>query len=275
MAIKKIISGGQTGADQAALDAAIKLGIPHGGWIPKGRKTEDGPLPEKYELQEMPTGNYPKRTAQNVIDSDGTVIISHGKLAEGSKYTEEMVDRHNKPCLHIDLNETPAFQAISDIHSWIFDNNIEILNVAGPRESKDFKIYDHTKFLITGVVMLGLEDAESGSYITDYRNEEYLEQLPVPPGTVNEAVDLLISELPLIDRGAIANMDIEELDRLHFPLEAYIRNQYKLWSGNDVLVKSCRNITGNQNLHVDNAPTVIVHHLWKRLRDTHQLRVVK
>jgi predicted Rossmann-fold nucleotide-binding protein len=68
--LTKIISGGQTGADQAALDAAIELGIPHGGWIPKGRLTEAGPLPEKYNLTEMPTKDYLKRTKQNVADSD-------------------------------------------------------------------------------------------------------------------------------------------------------------------------------------------------------------
>ncbi len=82
--LKKIISGGQTGADQAALDAAIKLGIPHGGWIPKGRSTENGKLPDKYKLKEMPTKSYPNRTEQNVIDSDGTLIITHGKLTGGS-----------------------------------------------------------------------------------------------------------------------------------------------------------------------------------------------
>ena len=78
--IKKIISGGQTGADQAALDVAIESGIPHGGWIPKGRKTENGRLPDKYQLKEMATSSYPKRTEQNIIDSHGTLIISNGKL---------------------------------------------------------------------------------------------------------------------------------------------------------------------------------------------------
>jgi hypothetical protein len=77
--ITKIISGGQTGADRAALDFALKFNIPHGGWIPKGRIAEDGPLPAKYQLQEMPTSSYPKRTEQNVIDSDGTLILSRGK----------------------------------------------------------------------------------------------------------------------------------------------------------------------------------------------------
>ena len=81
--IRKIISGGQTGADQAALDFAIDRGIPHGGWVPKGRKTETGMLPEKYQLKEMETASYSKRTEQNVIDSDGTFIISHGTLTGG------------------------------------------------------------------------------------------------------------------------------------------------------------------------------------------------
>ncbi len=84
MPLKKIVSGGQPVADIAGIDAAIAFKIPYGGWIPKGRLTEDGPLPAKYHLQEMPTPSYPKRTAQNVIDSDGTVIFTHGALTGGS-----------------------------------------------------------------------------------------------------------------------------------------------------------------------------------------------
>jgi hypothetical protein len=109
--IKKIISGGQTGADRAALDVAIKLGISYGGWIPKGRLTEEGFLPEKYQLQEMPTESYPGRTEQNVIDSDGTLIIPHGPLTGGSAYTRKMAMKHAKPWFHIDLNKTPTFHA--------------------------------------------------------------------------------------------------------------------------------------------------------------------
>jgi hypothetical protein len=74
--VTKIISGGQTGADQASLDVAIKLNIPHGGWIPKGRLTENGPLPEKYQMQEMPSDSYQKPTEQNVIDSDGFLMVN-------------------------------------------------------------------------------------------------------------------------------------------------------------------------------------------------------
>jgi len=94
--LKKIISGGQTGAGRAALDVAIELDIPHGGWIPKGRKTEDGILPDKYRLKEMPTASYPKRTEQNIIDSGGTLIISHGKLTGGSALTQAYAEKFNR-----------------------------------------------------------------------------------------------------------------------------------------------------------------------------------
>lgn len=142
--VKKIISGGQTGVDQAALDVAIKLGISHGGWIPKGRLTENGMLDDQYQLKEMETANYNKRTEQNVIDSDGTLILSHGELTGGSDYTRDMVLRHGRPWLHIDLNKTESFQAARQIRSWITEQEIKVLNVAGPRASKDPVIYRST-----------------------------------------------------------------------------------------------------------------------------------
>jgi len=80
--LQEIISGGQTGADSAALDVAIEFDIPHWGWIPKGQKREDGTLPDKYQLMEMPTASQPKRTEKNILDSDGSLILSHGKLVE-------------------------------------------------------------------------------------------------------------------------------------------------------------------------------------------------
>ena len=98
--LEKIVSEGQTGADRAALDFAIKHGIPHRGRVPKGRLAEDGPLADRYELKEMPSDSYPARTEQNVIDSDGTLIISHGPLTGGSDYTREKAKKHKKPCLH-------------------------------------------------------------------------------------------------------------------------------------------------------------------------------
>jgi hypothetical protein len=140
--LKKIISGGQTGADRAALDFAIKHKIPHGGWVPKGRVAEDGILPERYLLTEMPTDSYHARTEQNVIDSDGTVIISNGQLNGGSRYTHEMAEKHWKPCLRIDLSKTKVYEAGAMLLVWSMDNTISVLNVAGPRASKNPYIYD-------------------------------------------------------------------------------------------------------------------------------------
>ena len=149
---EKIVSGGQTGADVADLDVAIKLGIPHGGWIPKGRKTEAGFLPAKYQLQEMASASYPLRTEKNVIDSNGTLIISHGKLTGGSALTEKYAEKHERPRLHIDLNEMTDLEAALKTATWISKNNIAVLNVAGPRESKDPKIYQDTKNIIKKVL---------------------------------------------------------------------------------------------------------------------------
>lgn len=142
--IKKIISGGQTGADRAGLDVALKVGIPHGGWIPKGRKTEDGPLPDTYQLHEMPTTSYPKRTEQNILDSDGTLIVSHGKLNGGSALTRKLAKKHNRPCIHLDMNKLSINDASNAVKAWIEENEIQVLNVAGPRASKDMAIYNVT-----------------------------------------------------------------------------------------------------------------------------------
>jgi len=157
MMIKKIISGGQTGADRAALDVAIKLNIPHGGWIPKGRKTEDGILPDKYHLKEMPTGSYPKRTEQNILDSDGTLIISHGKLTGGSALTRKLAKKHERLWIHADMDKLSVSDAVKTVRSWINRNSIQILNVAGARASKDPEIYKVTFQLLKTVLNVDYE----------------------------------------------------------------------------------------------------------------------
>lgn len=141
--LKKIISGGQTGVDRAALDVALHLGIAHGGWVPKGRLAEDGALPARYQLQEMPTAEYAARTEKNVQEADGTLIISRGTPTGGTDYTRQMVLKHGKQLLHIDLamGQSPS-AAGALIASWIEMNRIETLNVAGPRASGDQKIYN-------------------------------------------------------------------------------------------------------------------------------------
>ncbi len=151
--ISKIISGGQTGADRAALDFAIAHCIPHGGWIPKARRTEDGPLASRYQLKEMPSSSYPQRTRQNVIHSDGTLIISHGNLKGGSAYTRECARKAKRPWLHIDLTMANRNDMAYSVQRWIVENNIHILNVAGPRASEDPTIYQETVELLERIIL--------------------------------------------------------------------------------------------------------------------------
>ena len=184
--IEKIISGGQTGADRAALDVAMRWKIPHGGCIPKGRKTEDGRLPNRYHLDEMTTDSYPARTEQNVLDSDGTLIISHGPLTGGSKYTREQARKHNRPSLHIDLDEINTFKAAQIVYDWIIAHNLGTLNVAGPRASEDEYIYRATVQLLTTVFHMELiKTAMPDSY----------KATPFLPRTVDQAVEILIKEM--------------------------------------------------------------------------------
>jgi hypothetical protein len=152
--VETIISGGQTGADQGALDAAIALGIPHGGWVPKGRLTEAGTLPDKYHLKEMTSASYPKRTEKNILESNGTLILTYGRLTGGSALTAKLAKTHQRPCLHIDLGALSINEAAERVRQWLASNLIETLNVAGSRASRAPNIHQAT----VEVLMLALSD---------------------------------------------------------------------------------------------------------------------
>ena len=156
--IAKIVSGGQTGVDRAALDVAIFLEIPHGGWCPRGRRAEDGEISNVYQLTETPSANYTVRTEKNVVDSDGTLIIFRQAMTRGTGLTASFARRHNRPCLTIDV--TPMEDAddedwinttVEEIHSWLASENVLVLNVAGPRASTSAGIANqaHTLLLNT------------------------------------------------------------------------------------------------------------------------------
>ena len=258
--IKKIISGGQTGADQAALDVAIEIGIAHGGWIPKGRKTEAGRLSDKYQLSEIDSIDYEQRTELNVADSDGTIIFSHGDLTGGSAFTREMAWKHNKPCLHIDLNTLSEYKAVVIIRDWVQVRKIKILNVAGSRASHDPKIYDAVVDVLKSVL---------------YPPPETITSKTPNPNTVEEVVDRLINTLHMKGKTNIANMDESELTLLYPTLGEYIRNEFGIWSGNEALLQDCRFRLKKYDINEDDVSRLIIRKLWKRLRDTHALRVVK
>lgn len=142
--IQKIVSGGQTGVDRAALDAARAQGVPVGGWCPQGRRAEDGPIDPEYPLQETPSAAYAQRTAWNVRDSDGTLVLVRTTPEGGTALTIEKARYYGKPLWRREV----GVREIDDIQSWIETHGITVLNVAGPRESESPGIYAAAKTLI-------------------------------------------------------------------------------------------------------------------------------
>jgi len=270
--IEKIISGGQTGADQAALDAAIKLGIPHGGWIPKGRITENGPLPDKYDLIEMPTTSYPERTKKSLREADGTLILSYGRLTGGSEYTRKWALKYNKSMLHIDLYSITPFDATVLINDWIVEHDINVLNVAGPRASKDSKIYQSTLDIIESVLFLCFSENNFIHKAKKWNDKEHPSDLPK---TVDEAAIDIINEMDLRDRSMLANLPEEDLLPLQLTLGLYIEQQMEVWSVNESLKESCIKVCREEGLDESNPSMVIIKRVWERLKGTHRLRVVE
>ena len=150
MKISKIISGGQTGVDRAALDAAISLGLEHGGFCPKGRLAEDGIISDKYNLIELKSSLYLRRTLENVKCSDGTLIIHAGIVSGGTMKTKDYCQMASKPLFEINLLEDLKKIPVN-LDNWIKENHIIIMNVAGPRESEE-PIYDRTLLLLKDVL---------------------------------------------------------------------------------------------------------------------------
>jgi hypothetical protein len=153
MQVREAWSGGQTGVDRAALDAARELGLPTGGWVPRGRLAEDGPIPASYEgLRETPSADYAERTTWNVRDSDATLLLHRGTLAGGSAFTRDEAARLGKPCLALDLDTLTPEQALEAARRWLAGVAGSRLNVAGPRASGDPDIYARARALLVALL---------------------------------------------------------------------------------------------------------------------------
>ena len=152
--IQKIVSGGQTGADRAALDFAIEHGLPHGGWCPQGRMAEDGEIDWRYRLKETPSPSYVERTEWNVRDSDGTIILSIAKnLGGGSQLTVQFAMNHKKPYLHLSKSMDGDSAAVK-LRQFLEQNQIKILNVAGPRSSTEPAVEEFVKSVLAAALFL-------------------------------------------------------------------------------------------------------------------------
>ncbi len=156
--IEKIISGGQTGVDRAALDMALESGIPCGGWCPKGRKAEDGPIDIRYPLAETTSAKYSVRTEKNVRESDGTLVLTKpGQASAGTVLTRRLAQKYKKPCL---VTDPFVEDDLGKVREWIEVNAIRVLNVAGPRESEVAGIHDRTFEFLKGLFMVPKADQE-------------------------------------------------------------------------------------------------------------------
>ena len=160
MRLRKIVSGGQTGVDRAALDTAMERGVPVGGWCPKGRRAEDGTISDRYPLKETPSEAYEQRTAWNVRDSDGTLIITDGALEGGTALTMEEAKRQERPVLHVRTTDPVP---VPMIRAWGEDHDVRVLNVAGPRASEVEGIYDDARVLLEAFLASVAAEEEEGT----------------------------------------------------------------------------------------------------------------
>jgi hypothetical protein len=150
-----IISGGQTGADRAALDFAIRLGLEHGGWCPQGRRAEDGPIDEMYQLQETSRVKYDQRTRWNVRDSDATLLVTIGReLSGGTGITAQAAQRQGKPWLHVSRETTADLrEAGRQVQEFLRQHNVHRLNVAGPRASQEPEVGSFVAALLAAALV--------------------------------------------------------------------------------------------------------------------------
>ena len=190
----KIISGGQTGVDRAALDAALSLGVPAGGWCPEGRLDESGLIPAHYPLQELPGGGYVERTAQNVSEADGTAIFHSGSPQGGTKATADFSTDKRKPCLLIDSSRIAPAEAAQQLEEFVQVNRIKVLNIAGPRASQWPQGYDFTLQTLTKFLHANASGADPPklSFVVPAHNEEH--ELPETLCAIRRAADATFHE---------------------------------------------------------------------------------
>jgi hypothetical protein len=271
--INKIISGGESGVEQAALDIAMKMDIARGGWITSRQKEELGQKTERYALSEMPDVNYARVAEHNVSDSNGVLIISRGELITNAALHQRIAQKLKRPSLLIDLNKTVEFQASEQISAWIVRHRIRILNITGHKESDDSRFYETTyNILETVFLMLIASDAQNEAVAADDRSAHALSDFINLPKTLEDAADMLEKRLTFREKTKIANMPEHKLSNVAMSLGPYIRSEFRLDS-NDNLMASCRRIYGSGTM--DDAILLIIERMWRQLQKANVLRVVR
>jgi hypothetical protein len=264
--LQKIISSGLNSAARAALDVALHLDIAHGGWISTGDVTARGRTASSYGLQELPSNLDCMEKC--VTSADGTLLLTRGEIDGDLQAFRDFAQKNGRHFLHIDLERVPAFKASTVIADWLVHHKVDVLYAAGSGSDAP-DTYEKIFHVITSAYWLTQAKIDEASAQHSGRTN------PGLPRSISEAVSLLLTDMSLKDRTTLANMTEDELTNLNFTLGSYIRNAFGIWSGNEHLLEACRTASGDPTLPRKEAATVIIGELWKELRRTHKLRIVK
>ncbi len=273
--VRKIISGGQTGVEMAALDVAAKLGLGHGGWTPRGMRNEAGQLPERLGLVEVSRVGFQAAMEQNIIHSDGTLLITRGQKTTEARFAVETALRHERQFLHADLSQQSSFEAASLASSWLSMQKIREVFITGPSASQDSRLYHQTKKIIETAFYLGFVKTGLHPEVGIPQPTETRSAKGALPQSVSEAVEQLKKVLPLKDRAIMANMQSSELEQLRNGLGEYVKQNFGLYAGNPMLMESCMHHGMLNQPLPDEACAVILRALWNDLQTTHKLRIVR
>ena len=271
--IEKIISGGHCGPERAALDAALRYGIPHAGWIHYIRTQERDKIRDNYNLKVIPALDPRAAIRQNVAHADGTLILAPAKLKGDSDYARHLTLKRGLQLLGIDLRQYSHIEAASLIAGWIEMHRVSRVYVTGSDDQAFGSSYRPARKIMEAAVTLSIAKPAFSP-----PREEYDENRPqgkAPwPATLPRAVDRLIADLFLKDKTRIAGMEPSELDELHPTLGGYIKENFGLLSGNHKLTRDCMQTQQTDAILPDEAAAVIIKELWKKLQVTHKLRII-
>ena len=264
MTITRIISSGVAGAESAALDVAIRLKIPYGGYALTSALLDPHPMRRRYSLSEKPFDSARAKDEANLLLADAALIFSYGALSGDLAELDAYALTNERPCFHVDLSAVEPLQGAFHIRIWTDKHSPESLYVTGSEEALDNRIYQAVYDTLFSFLMLGRETYPA-------QEQPAPEKKPLPK-TVEEAVGYLVEILPLKDRVTIANMSAAEIGDLNGTLGNYIRNSFGLWSGNEHLMWSCSKEAGRKVVAVDEASAIILGRLALELEKTHKLR---
>jgi hypothetical protein len=270
--LKKLISCGRPGACRAALDAAVKLGIPclagHAG-------VESRPSPASRPPVGRPQTVHDKKALEkSVREAAGSLIFARGSLTADGDFTRVLALKHRRQLLAIDLGQTSPLEAASLISSWIKLYRIDILHVIGPGEHEDALIYGDVLTILEAAYYQSAIEFDLRDALPD-KNMDRGEAPAGFPSTVEEAIDRVSAELSFGDKCRIANMKKENLGDLGFTVGNRFLNEFRLAIDNAALLESCREVTGSACMTPKEASSFLLKFLWRKLREGNVLKVVK